>query len=83
MMPEDFFAKNMEMWEKFTASYMDNMFKMVEKTMDQSQVFKDRVDEAVTEAVSKQLEATLAGLKAIQSQVEALSEKVDQLAKNK
>jgi RNA polymerase-binding transcription factor DksA len=80
MMPEEFFKKNMEMWEKFSTSYMDNMFKMVEKTMEQSQVFKDRVDQAVTEAVSQQLDATLAGLKALQKQVETLSEKVDQLA---
>jgi hypothetical protein len=79
MMPEDFFKKNMEMWEKFTTSYMDTMFKTVEKAMEQSQSFKDRVDKAAAEAVSGQLDATLTTLQTLQRQVEALSEKVDKL----
>ena len=37
MMPEDYFKKNIELWEQFTTSYMDTMFRMVGKTMDQSQ----------------------------------------------
>lgn len=79
LMPEDFLKKNMEMWEKFTSSYMDTMFKTVEKAMEQSQAFKERMDKAAAEAVSGQLDATLTTLKALQRQVEALSEKVDKL----
>lgn len=78
-MPEDFYKKNLEMWEQFTSNYMDTMFKTVEKAMDQSETFRDRVDKAVAEAVSSQMDATLATLKSLQKQVENLSKKVDQL----
>ncbi len=87
MMPDDFFKKNLDMWEKFTTSYMDNMFKVVEKTMEQSQAFKDRMDKAVADAVSNQVEgtmdATMSSMQALQRQIEALSAKVDQLMKQK
>src|SRR3989304_5339327 len=62
MLPDDFFKKNMEMWEKFTSSYMDSMFKTVEKTLEQSKTFKERVDKAVASAMETQLEATLSAL---------------------
>ena len=79
MMPEDYFQKNIDMWEKFTTSYMDTMFRMVEKSMNQSQVFKDQMDRVVNEAVSQQLETTMATLMAMQKQMEILSEKMDEL----
>jgi hypothetical protein len=79
MLPEDFYKKNLEMWEKFTSSYMDTMFKTVEKTLEQSKVFKDRVDKAVTSAVETQMDATMSTLDMLQSQLEKLNEKVDQL----
>ncbi len=81
MMPEDFFSKNMEMWDRFTSTYMENMFKMVDKTIGQSKAFQDRVNQAAAEAVSAQLDASLQALKTLQEQVEALSAKVDQLVK--
>ena len=79
MMPDDFFKKNMEMWEQFTSSYMDTMFKTVEKTLDQSKVFKDAVDKSVSSAMETQLEATKSSLDAIQKQMEDLTTKVDDL----
>ena len=79
MMPDELFKKNIEMWEKFTGTYMDTMFKMVEKTMDQSQVFKEQMDKVANEAVSNQLEMTMATLNAIQKQMDAVSEKLDKL----
>ena len=79
MMPEDYFQKNVEMWEKFTSSYMDTMFGMVEKSMDQSQVFKEQMDRVVNEAVSNQLDATMTTLTAMQKQMEILTEKLDEL----
>ena len=79
MMPDDFFKKNMEMWEQFTSSYMDTMFKTVEKTLDQSKVFKDAVDKSVSSAMETQLEATKSSLDAIQKQMEDLTSKVDDL----
>jgi hypothetical protein len=80
---EDLYKRNLEMWEKFTSSYMDTMFKTVEKTMEQSTVIKAQVDKAVAQTVSSQFDATLAALQALQRQVEALSEKVDKLAEEK
>lgn len=80
---EDLFKRNLEMWEKFTSSYMDTMFKTVEKTMEQSTVIKAQVDKAVAQTVSSQFDATLAALQALQRQVEALSAKVDKLAEEK
>ena len=79
MMPDDFFKKNMEMWEQYTSTYMDNMFKVMEKTMQQSQAFREQLDNAVEQTVSAQTEASMAMLKAIQAQLEALNEKIDQM----
>lgn len=79
MLPDDFFKKNLELWEKFTSNYMDTMFKTVERTMDQSQAFRERVDQAANKAVSAQLNATMSALEALQRQMQALSEKVDKL----
>jgi len=80
---EDLYKRNLEMWEKFTSSYMDTMFKTVEKTIEQSNVIKTQVDNAVAQTVSSQFDATLAALQALQRQVEVLSAKVDKLAEEK
>jgi len=80
---EDLYKRNLEMWEKFTSSYMDTMFKTVEKTIEQSNVIKAQVDKAVAQTVSSQFDATLAALQVLQRQVEALSAKVDKLAEEK
>lgn len=79
MMPDDFFKKNIEMWEQFSTSYMDTMFNTVERAMTQSEVLKDQVDQAVNSAVSNQMEATMSVLKAMQRQLEILTEKVDEM----
>jgi uncharacterized protein YoxC len=52
---------------------------MVEKSMDQSQVFKEQMDRVVNEAVSNQLDATVTTLTAMQKQMEILTEKMDEL----
>jgi L-2-hydroxyglutarate oxidase LhgO len=74
-----FFDKNMEMWEKWTGTYMDTMSRAMEKTMEQSAALRKQVDKAVATAVGTQLEATLAGLKALERQVEILSSKIDEM----
>jgi hypothetical protein len=78
-MPDDFFKKNVEMWEQFSSSYMDTMFKTVERALTQSEALKDQVDQAVNSAVSNQMEATMTVLKAMQHQLEILTEKVDEM----
>lgn len=79
MMPDEFFKKNVEMWEKFTGNYMDMMFKTVEKTLEQSRTFQEKMNEAVNKSVSGQMDATMSALEALQRQVESLSAKVDEL----
>jgi hypothetical protein len=78
---KNFFEQNMEMWEKWTGSYMDTMFKTVEKTMEQSSSFRKQIEDAVATAVSAQLEGTLKTMKALERQVETLSERVNELLK--
>ena len=75
------FDKSMEMWERWTGTYMDTMAKAMERTMDQSAAFRKQVDRAVTMAVETQLEATLTAIKALEKQVEALSGRIDEMLK--
>ncbi len=77
MMPEDYFKKNIEMWEQFTTTYMNSMFGMVEKTMNQSQAFKEQMDKVVNEAVSSQMDATMKTLDIMKQQMEEISAKMD------
>jgi hypothetical protein len=87
------FEKNVEIWEKWTNTYMDTMAKAMDKTMEQStafrhqmekameqsESFRKQMDEAVATAVNTQLDATLAALKSLEQQVENLSSKIDEL----
>lgn len=76
---KSFFEKNMEMWERWTSTYMDTMAKAMDKTMEQSATFKKQVDKAVATAVGNQFDAALAAIKALERQVEMLSTKIDEL----
>ena len=76
---KSFFEKNMEMWEKWTGTYMDTMYKAMERTMEQSAAFRKQVDKAVGTAVGVQFDAMLTGIKALEQQIETLSAKVDEL----
>jgi len=83
-MSEDksFFEKNMEMWERWTSSYMDTMATAMEKTMEQSAALKKQVDKAVATAVSTQMDAMLASLRSLEKQMEVLSGKIDEMLKD-
>jgi TolA-binding protein len=80
-MSEDksFFEKNMEMWERWTSSYMDTMASAMEKTMEQSTALRKQVDKAVGTAVSAQMDATLAAIRSLEKQVEMLNGKIDEM----
>jgi hypothetical protein len=71
--------KNIEMWEKMTGSYMDAMFKTVERTMEQSTAFREQMDKAVAKTVSAQFEAMLTAINALQRQVETLNDRIDEV----
>jgi hypothetical protein len=79
---KNFFEQNLEMWEKMNTTYMDTMFKAVEKSMEQSSVLRKQIDEAVKAAIGAQMAITLSSIQALERQVEALSKKVDQLQKS-
>jgi hypothetical protein len=79
MTEKSFFEQNMEMWEKWTSTYMDTMSKAMDKTMEQSAALRKQVDKAVATAIGTQLDATLAAIKSLERQVEALSGKIDEL----
>jgi hypothetical protein len=78
---KSFFDRNMEMWERWTNSYMDTMSKAMEKTMEQSAGLRKQVDKAVTTALGTQLDAALAAIQSLERQVEALARKIDEMAK--
>lgn len=80
-MSEDksFFEKNMEMWERWTSSYMDTMATAMEKTMEQSSALRKQVDKAVATAVSVQMDATLTAIRSLENQIEVLAGKIDEL----
>jgi uncharacterized protein YceH (UPF0502 family) len=75
------FEKNIEMWERWTNSYMDTMARAMDKTMEQSATFRKQVEKAAAVAVDAQLDATLAAIKALEKQVELLSSRIDELLK--
>ena len=74
-----FFEKNMDMWERWTSSYMDTMATAMEKTMEQSAALRKQVDKAVATAVSVQMDAALAAIRSMENQIEVLSGKIDEL----
>jgi predicted nucleic acid-binding Zn-ribbon protein len=76
---KSFFEKNMEMWERWTGTYMDTMTKAMDRTMEQSAALRKQVDKAVATAVSTQFETALSAIKALEKQVETLSAKIDEL----
>jgi hypothetical protein len=78
---KSFFEKNMEMWERWTSSYMDTMATAMEKTMAQSTALKQQVDKAVATAVTSQMDAMLTSIRSLEKQIEMLSGKIDEMLK--
>ena len=52
---QSFFERNMEMWERWTNSYMDTMSKTMEQTMEQSNVLRKQV-EMMSEKIDQMME---------------------------
>lgn len=75
------FDKNVEMWERWTTSYMDTMARAMDRTMEQSAAFQKQVEKAAAVAVDAQLEAALTAIKALEKQMETLSGRIEELLK--
>jgi len=75
------FDKNLEMWERWTSSYMDTMARAMDRTMEQSAVFQKQVEKAATAAVDAQIEAMMGAIKALERQMETLSARIEELLK--
>ncbi len=80
---KNLWEQNIALWEKWTSTYTDTMFKAVEKSLDQSTSFRGQIDKAVNTAMNTQFEMTIASLQALERQVEILSTKVDKLVDEK
>lgn len=78
---KSFFEKNMEMWERWTSSYMDTMAAAMDKTMEQSTALRKQVDKTVATAVGAQMDAMLAAIRSLEKQIETLSDKLDEMLK--
>ena len=76
---KSFFEKNMEMWERWTSSYMDTMAAAMEKTMEQSEALRKQVDKSVATAVGTQMDAALAAIRSLEKQTELLAGKIDEM----
>lgn len=76
---KSFFEKNMEMWERWTSTYMDTMSKAMEKTMEQSAAFQKQMEKAAATAVHTQMDAALGAIRALEKQVENLAAKIDEM----
>lgn len=78
---KNLFEKNVELWERWTSSYVDTMARAMDKTMEQSAAFRGQIERAAALAVEAQLGATMTALKALEKQVEVLSGRIDELLK--
>lgn len=78
---KNIFEQNMALWESMTSSYTDTMFKAVEKALEQSSALQKQINDAVTAATQVHFETTLNAIKAVERQVEALSEQVSKYVK--
>jgi hypothetical protein len=76
---KSFFEKNMEMWERWTSSYMDTMATAMEKTMEQSESLRKQVDKTVATAVGAQMDTMLTAVRSLEKQIETLAGKIDEV----
>ena len=76
---KSFFEANMDMWERWTSSYMDTMASAMEKTMEQSESLRKQVDKSVATAVGAQMDAALAAIRSLEKQTEILAGKIDEM----
>lgn len=81
MIPKNVARRNVEVSEEYTAAYMKTVFSTMARTMEPSQAVQQKVDVVVQEVVSNQMELTIATLRALQRQVEALNVQVDEMMK--
>ena len=79
MFPDDFLKKNIALWEKLSAAYLDTIFDTTQTTLENSKAIQEQFDKAISSTINLQMETALVTLKALQHQVEALAEKVDRL----
>ncbi|RME44517.1 MAG: hypothetical protein D6791_12995 [Chloroflexi bacterium] len=85
---EKVLRESFKLWEQFASSYTDMMFEAIERTMKQSEAFKQQMDEAVENAlkawqlpVQSDQRQIIEALNGLQAQVQALAEKVENLEK--
>lgn len=66
------FQKNLEMWQQFNSSAVENLTAMLEKNLETSQAFQKQMQAAVEKVVNSQFELVNAGIAAMQQQMDQL-----------
>ncbi|MCA9940932.1 MAG: hypothetical protein KC418_19975 [Anaerolineales bacterium] len=66
------FQKNLEMWQAFNNSAVENMMAMFEKNLATSQAFQNQVQVAVEKVVNSQFEMVNAGIQSMQHQIDQM-----------
>lgn len=66
------FQKNLEMWQAFNNSAVENMMALFEKNLATSQAFQNQVQVAVEKVVNSQFEMVNAGIQSMQHQIDQM-----------
>lgn len=89
MNQEKVLQESFKIWEQFASSYTDMMFETMQHTVKQSEAFREQFDQAAERALKTwQLSPQppyrelVAALNSLQSQVETLTSKVENLEKS-
>jgi hypothetical protein len=88
MSQEKVLQESLKVWEQFASSYTDMMFTAMERTVKQSQTFKEQIDQAANRAlkawrlsVPTDQRQLVESLTSLQAQIQTLTEKVEKLEK--
>jgi translation elongation factor EF-G len=79
---EEQMTKAVDRAVKDSQTVQERVSQTVEKTIEGSQTLREQVSNAVTTALTAQLEATRITLKAMERQLDTLSEKMDELVES-
>jgi creatinine amidohydrolase/Fe(II)-dependent formamide hydrolase-like protein len=75
------FDKNVELWERWTNSYMDTVSRAMDRAMEQSAAIQKQIEKTAAVALDAQLASAMAAIKALEKQVEMLSGRIDEILK--
>lgn len=78
---ENYYQKNLELWQQFGESYTGKVIAAFEKNLEQSQVYQDQMHKALTQVFDSQFNLVMSGLKAMEDQTIRLTKTFDESLK--